>query len=234
MTDRELMQQGYEVPLVEQLDAVPRDARLWIEDSDGMGSRHFPIGLMCHKAAEALRAKLSAPEPEPVAKLFGTLPVYETKQDGILTVNAPPQRVYCSCGDGIVPDDGALCGTCVSLKDAVKQEPVAWVENLTDAQPHAVTDLKYCSVAQHERGEHLKYIPLYADPTPCQTCEALARTVMMDQTSHDTPPQREWRSLTQREQAECWYGKHCMEQSAPYEDFARAIEAKLREKNGNL
>lgn len=65
MTDRELMQQGYEVPLVEQLDAVPRDARLWIENSDGMGSRHFPIGLMCHKAAEALRARLSAPEPEP-------------------------------------------------------------------------------------------------------------------------------------------------------------------------
>ena len=64
-------------------------------------------------------------------------------------------------------------------------EPVAWVENLTDAQPHAVTDLKYCSVAQHERGEHLKYIPLYKDPTPCQTCEALARTVMMDQTYHD-------------------------------------------------
>jgi hypothetical protein len=28
--------------------------------------------------------------------------------------------------------------------------------------------------------------PLYADPTPCKTCEALARTVMMDQTSHDT------------------------------------------------
>ena len=67
MTDRELMQQGYEVPLVEQLDAVPRDARLWIKDSDGMGSRHFPIGLMCHKAAEALRARLSQPEPEPVA-----------------------------------------------------------------------------------------------------------------------------------------------------------------------
>ncbi len=27
---------------------------------------------------------------------------------------------------------------------------------------------------------------LYADPTPCQTCEALARTVMMDQASYDT------------------------------------------------
>jgi hypothetical protein len=36
---------------------------------------------------------------------------------GLLTGNtAPPQRVYCSCGDGIVPEDGALCGTCVSLK----------------------------------------------------------------------------------------------------------------------
>jgi hypothetical protein len=31
-------------------------------------------------------------------------------------INTPPQRVYCSCGDGIVPDDGALCGICVSLK----------------------------------------------------------------------------------------------------------------------
>jgi hypothetical protein len=28
----------------------------------------------------------------------------------------PPQRVYCSCGDGIVANDGALCGICVSLK----------------------------------------------------------------------------------------------------------------------
>ncbi len=32
---------------------------------------------------------------------------------------APPQReriVYCGCGDGIVPDDGAECGTCVSMR----------------------------------------------------------------------------------------------------------------------
>lgn len=181
--------------------------------------------------AEILSARLSAPEPEPVAKLFGTLPVYETKQDGILTVNAPPQRVYCSCGDGIVPDDGALCGTCVSLKDAVKQEPVAWVENLTDAQPHAVTDLKYCSVAQHERGEHLKYIPLYADPTPCQTCVSLARAVMMDQTSHDTtPPQRkEWQGLTDEERNELFFKSIDNEWTDPF--LMKQVEAKLREKN---
>ncbi len=32
---------------------------------------------------------------------------------------APPQReriVYCGCGDGIVPDDGAECGACVSMR----------------------------------------------------------------------------------------------------------------------
>jgi hypothetical protein len=27
-------------------------------------------------------------------------------------------RVFCSCGDQIMLDDGALCGTCVSLRNA--------------------------------------------------------------------------------------------------------------------
>jgi hypothetical protein len=35
---------------------------------------------------------------------------------------------------------------------------------------------------------------------PCSTCEALARTVMLDQTYHDTtPPQRTWVGLTEEE-----------------------------------
>lgn len=43
-----------------------------------------------------------------------------------------------------------------------------------------------------------RWKPLYEDPTPCKTCEALARTVMMDQTSHDTaPPKHEWVGLTE-------------------------------------
>ena len=47
-----------------------------------------------------------------------------------------------------------------------EQKPVAWVKNLTDPQPKAVTDLRYCSVAEVERGEYLKYIPLYTHPSP--------------------------------------------------------------------
>ena len=49
-------------------------------------------------------------------------------------------------------------------KPAQQQEPVAWVGSLKDPQPHCVTDLKYCSVAQWDTGYHLKYIPLYTSP----------------------------------------------------------------------
>ena len=38
--------------------------------------------------------------------------------------------------------------------------------------------------------------PLYTSPPPCPTCEALARTVMLDQTSHDA--QRKPLSLQER------------------------------------
>ena len=63
----------------------------------------------------------------------------------------------------------------------------------------------------------------------CQTCEALARTVMMDQTAHDTPPaaQREWVGLTDEEVKNIVW-------NLPYEPSQvdiRAIEAKLKEKN---
>lgn len=40
-------------------------------------------------------------------------------------------------------------------------KPVAWVADLTRAQPHCVTDLRYCSWTQVERGEHLRYVPLH-------------------------------------------------------------------------
>jgi len=59
----------------------------------------------------------------------------------------------------------------------------------------------------------------------CQTCEALARTVMMDQTAHDTHTalQREWVGLTLEEVQDSY--------NADYQAQTRAIEAKLKEKN---
>lgn len=60
----------------------------------------------------------------------------------------------------------------------------------------------------------------------CQTCEALARTVMMDQTAHDThtSAQREWVGLTLEEVQDSY--------NPDYQAQTRAIEAKLKQKNG--
>ena len=60
-------------------------------------------------------------------------------------------------------------------------KPVAWMHTMIEdvVVGHRPADLNV-----HPD----RWMPLYKDPTPCQTCEALARTVMMDQTAHDTAP----------------------------------------------
>ena len=66
---------------------------------------------------------------------------------------------------------------------------------------------------------------------PCPTCEALARTVMLDQTSHDT--KRQWVGLTDKERSKIW--RDVVKWGDPSHDevdLMKAIETKLREKNG--
>jgi len=53
MTDKQPT--AYEVPFVELLESVPNNSRLWVDFPEGMGSRHFPVGHYCHKAAAELR-----------------------------------------------------------------------------------------------------------------------------------------------------------------------------------
>ena len=65
-----------------------------------------------------------------------------------------------------------------------EQEPVAWMHNSIRGNviAHRPADI--------DRNPD-RWIALYKIPPPCPTCEALSRTVMLDQTSHDTtPPQR--------------------------------------------
>jgi hypothetical protein len=57
-----------------------------------------------------------------------------------------------------------------------EQEPVGKFAKFTDNIWREVTD--------GSAG-----VPLYTTSSPCPTCEALARTVMMDQTAHDTQRQ---------------------------------------------
>jgi hypothetical protein len=101
--------------------------------------------------------------------------------------------------------------------DAAKaQEPVAWMHNSIrdNVIAHRPADLN-----RHPE----RWTALYPAPQPCPTCESLARTVMMDQTGYDPRP---WVGLTDEELIE-------LSESGLYLwELWKAIEAKLREKNG--
>jgi hypothetical protein len=98
-----------------------------------------------------------------------------------------------------------------------EQEPVAWMHTSIEDNviAHRPADLK-----KHPE----RWTALYPAPSPCPTCEALARTVMLDQTSHDT--KREWVGLTKEE------AKEISMAHRPYViDMIAALEARLKEKN---
>jgi len=128
----------------------------------------------------------------------------------------------------ILPEHGgnAFTRAADALRRAIakleKQEPVAW------------WDGKESVVFAHDTIDTPNWTdywtkPLYADPTPCKTCEALARTVMMDQTSYDTaPPKPEWVSIPDWEIHEMYNEP---KSDAEMIAFAREFEAKLKEKN---
>ena len=132
--------------------------------------------------------------------------------------------------------------TVTAIKEALaqpEQEPVAWLHTKIEgvAVPHRPADLD----KHPDRWE-----ALYKTPSPCPTCEALARTVMLDQTSYDTtPPQRIWDGLTDEEIVDAYdvarvsfkrsqqgiRGQQLTSRDSPDWHYAKAIEAKLKEKN---
>ena len=99
-----------------------------------------------------------------------------------------------------------------------EQEPVAWIHNFIEG-----------GISIGKRPSDLNRHPdrwaaLYRESKPCPTCEALARTVMLDQTSHDT--KRPWVGLTDEDRAEIAAQGH-----QRWKEYAQAIEDKLKEKN---
>jgi hypothetical protein len=104
-----------------------------------------------------------------------------------------------------------------------KQEPVAWWNG------------KESVVFSHDEIYTPNWTdywtkPLYTTPPPCPTCESLARTVIMDQTGYDPRP---WVGLTDEEiDALHMEVKVRLMGTFDTKDIYRAIEAKLKEKNG--
>ena len=121
----------------------------------------------------------------------------------------------CLINEAITAIKEALAPTSTQCEVQPEQESVAWIHNFIEG-----------GISIGKRPSDLNRHPerwtaLYRESKPCPTCEALARTVMLDQTSHDT--KRPWVGLTDYERANCWRfsAKQC----------AINIEAKLKEKN---
>ena len=98
-----------------------------------------------------------------------------------------------------------------AIEHTEKQEPVAWLHTKIEgvAVPHRPADLD----KHPDRWE-----ALYKTPPPCPACEALARTVMLDQIHHDA--QR--KPLSNQKIIEMYNEPRS---DAEMIEFARAIEA---------
>lgn len=119
-------------------------------------------------------------------------------------------------------DKYGCVGACKAVEQFEKewreeQEPVAWIHNFIDG---GFTKSRPNDLDRYPD----RWTALYKDPTPCQTCEALARTVMMDQTSHDT--KREWIKLTKEEM------DYIEGMTLDRSDAIRMAAVALQEKNG--
>lgn len=71
----------------------------------------------------------------------------------------------------------ALVGA--SQGQPVGAAPVAWLRNLTDPRPHAVTSLSYRSAADSDAG--VEYVPVYTTPQPAaQALDARAEQALLE------------------------------------------------------
>jgi hypothetical protein len=112
--------------------------------------------------------------PEDTAHRVGGLPMAQPEQDG-----------QCKrCTDG--------CPAC-DVRKLPEQEPVAYMS-------HNKENFVSADDVENSVPNWTDYYPtpLYTIPPPCPTCEALARTVMLDQTSHDATP-KERKPLTDKQ-----------------------------------
>lgn len=154
--------------------------------------------------------------------------------DFMAWLTSRPKRIMLSSADDASPAVDAIKDFAkmrgLSLDDAQvqtwqealvqpEQEPVAWMHTSIkdNVIAHRPVDLK-----RHPE----RWTALYPAPSPCPTCEALARTVMLDQTYHDNfkQAQRPWVALTDEE-------IHDAFQNSRRRSIYQAIENSLKEKN---
>jgi len=129
---------------------------------------------------------------EPVATLFGSLPVYDTTTPQRIE-QEPVQQVGTigHIGNGSTTLTRAIAPLLSKAQAQAQpeQEPVAWRtfdgEGGYDYRSYEDNE-SYADEWDKRNPNHKGWVDkLYTPPPPCPTCEALARTVMMDQTGRD-------------------------------------------------
>jgi hypothetical protein len=122
-----------------------------------------------------------------------------------------------------------------------QQEPVAWMYQCTTDNKGPVLLQQKQNWAESGTGLWVES-PLYTTPPAaaqhqckwptCQSDEYQQKLAeQINQEFVAGAAQRQLVGLTKYERAECWYGKNCLEQRPPFDGYAEAIEAKLKEKN---
>ena len=138
-------------------------------------------GVQGHQVIAAIKEALAQPEQEPVAwKLVPIKPTDEMlKAMDECSTEGYDERLYAGHAASVYMAAVDAAPTPPQLKEP-EQEPVAYMshnkENFVSADDVGNSVPNWTDYYP---------TPLYTTPPPCPTCEALARTVMMDQTGRD-------------------------------------------------
>lgn len=139
--------------------------------------------VVAQKAIPALRQALAQGEQEPVHFLANGVRYKVTHQG------------YYGCSIVGLPEN--LNGQWVALVEATDSKHLNCIAQQESTKPEQEPVAYWNGKDMFKRADEVQYVvnwtdyfhyPLYSEPRSCPTCESLARTVMMDQTSHDTTP----------------------------------------------
>lgn len=119
----------------------------------------------------------------------------------------------------------------VTLEDRPIDIELAQYKRMFEAACSALGSIGDALGVDPEEGGADPILMAIAELKPCATCEALARTVMLDQTSHDTSPpaQRTWVGLMDEEIDDL--SREMVKGKKSVNWLSYSIEAKLKEKN---
>jgi len=187
MTDRELMQQA--------LDAL----EYVIQSVGGNAPESFDVWFQKTQVpAEALRARLAQPEPEPVAW------TYQHEDTGL-----------------------TMCVLTQQVEPGFEKNNPRWQKStpLYTAPPHFLDPAKVARLMDEafERGKKEIDMEQVKD-----IAQKLADCALLN----SAPPQREWQGLTDEEVIKLGRLDKDSDYFGLWYDFAQAIEAKLKDKNG--